>query len=48
MTKDFDKEKFDLIDEVIKNGGDLPYDQIPKFYQTPKKKEETQSIKSDK
>ena len=30
MTKDFSKDKFDLIDSVIKNGGELPSNEIPK------------------
>lgn len=30
MTKEFDKEKFNLIDSVIKNGGELPSNEIPK------------------
>ena len=30
MTKDFDKEKFELIDAVIENMGELNNSQIPK------------------
>jgi outer membrane protein assembly factor BamD len=34
MTKDFDKKKFELIDQVIENGGDLSQGQIPKAFTT--------------
>ncbi|MCD9187633.1 MAG: outer membrane protein assembly factor BamD [Pyrinomonadaceae bacterium] len=34
MTKDFDKEKFELIDQVIKNEGTLDSSQIPKALTT--------------
>lgn len=34
MTKDFDKEKFELIDQVIKNEGTLDSTQIPKALTT--------------
>jgi outer membrane assembly lipoprotein YfiO len=34
MTKDFDKKKFELIDQVIENGGDLTQGQIPKVFTT--------------
>ncbi|MCU1290569.1 MAG: Competence protein ComL [Acidobacteria bacterium] len=34
MTRDFDKEKFELIDQVIKNEGDLNSSQIPKALTT--------------
>ncbi len=40
MTKDFSKEKFDLIDTVIKNGGDLPSNEIPKPVVKMQQKEE--------
>ena len=29
MTKDFDKEKFELIDQIIENQGDILHNQIP-------------------
>lgn len=34
MTKDFDKTKFELIDQIIANEGDLTNDQIPKSLTT--------------
>ncbi len=34
MTRSFDKAKFDLIDAVIENLGELPSNQIPKTYTT--------------
>lgn len=34
MTKDFDKEKFELIDQIIENQGDLQVNQIPKALTT--------------
>ena len=34
MTKDFDKSKFELIDQIIKNQGDLQASQIPKALTT--------------
>lgn len=34
MTDDFDKEKFELIDQVIKNEGDINASQIPKSLTT--------------
>jgi tetratricopeptide (TPR) repeat protein len=34
MTKDFDKEKFELIDQVIENQGDIYVNQIPKALTT--------------
>jgi len=34
MTKDFDKEKFELIDQVIKNEGTIDSSQIPKALTT--------------
>ena len=34
MTKDFDKEKFELIDQVIENGGDIQQNQIPQSLTT--------------
>lgn len=45
MTKDFDKSKFELIDQIIENQGDLTVGQIPKSLSTivkevPKDKQE--------
>ncbi|MBX7173215.1 MAG: outer membrane protein assembly factor BamD [Pyrinomonadaceae bacterium] len=45
MTKDFDKTKFELIDQIIENQGDLTVGQIPKSLSTiikevPKDKQE--------
>src|SRR5690606_7564753 len=34
MTKDFDKEKFELIDQVIENQGDIYVNQIPQALTT--------------
>ena len=34
MTKEFDKEKFELIDQVIENQGDLLVNQIPNAFTT--------------
>ena len=34
MTKDFDKEKFELIDQVIENQGDILVNQIPNAFTT--------------
>ena len=34
MTKDFDKTKFELIDQVIENQGDITTGQIPKSLTT--------------
>lgn len=34
MTKDFDKEKFELIDQIIENQGDLSASQIPQSLTT--------------
>jgi hypothetical protein len=34
MSRDFDKTKFELIDSVIQNQGDLPSNQIPKALTT--------------
>ena len=34
MTKDFDKSKFELIDQIIENQGDLSVGQIPKSLST--------------
>ncbi|MGI8884419.1 MAG: outer membrane protein assembly factor BamD, partial [Pyrinomonadaceae bacterium] len=34
MTRDFDKSKFELIDQVIKNEGDITSSQIPKALTT--------------
>jgi outer membrane protein assembly factor BamD len=34
MTKDFDKEKFELIDQIIENQGDIYVNQIPKALTT--------------
>jgi outer membrane protein assembly factor BamD len=34
MTKDFDKEKFELIDQIIKNEGDILVNQIPQSLTT--------------
>jgi outer membrane assembly lipoprotein YfiO len=34
MTKDFDKTKFELIDQIIENGGDIQQNQIPKALTT--------------
>jgi tetratricopeptide (TPR) repeat protein len=34
MTKDFDKEKFELIDQIIENGGDIQQNQIPQSLTT--------------
>lgn len=45
MTKNFDKSKFELIDQIIENQGDLTANQIPKalttiIRETPKDKQE--------
>lgn len=32
MTKNFYKTKFELIDQIIENQGDLTVGQIPKFF----------------
>lgn len=34
MTKDFDEEKFELIDQIIKNQGDILVNQIPNAFTT--------------
>ena len=34
MTRDFDKEKFELIDKIIENGGDIQQNQIPQSLTT--------------
>ena len=34
MTKDFDKTKFELIDQIIENGGDILQNQIPQALTT--------------
>jgi hypothetical protein len=34
MTRDFDKTKFELIDQIIENQGDLVASQIPKALTT--------------
>jgi tetratricopeptide (TPR) repeat protein len=34
MTKDFDKDKFELIDQIIENGGDITVNQIPQALTT--------------
>jgi outer membrane protein assembly factor BamD len=34
MTKDFDKEKFELIDQIIENQGDITINQIPQALTT--------------
>jgi len=34
MTKDFDKTKFELIDQVIENQGDIMVNQIPQALTT--------------
>lgn len=34
MSKDFDKEKFELIDQIIENSGDIYINQIPKALTT--------------
>lgn len=34
MTKEFDKSKFELIDQIIENGGDISSSQIPKALTT--------------
>jgi len=34
MSHDFDRSKFELIDAVIENQGDLPSNQIPKSLDT--------------
>ena len=34
MTKDFDKEKFELIDQIIENQGDITVNQIPQALTT--------------
>ena len=34
MTKDFDKSNFELIDQIIENGGDILQNQIPKALTT--------------
>ncbi|MEP6849296.1 MAG: outer membrane protein assembly factor BamD [Acidobacteriota bacterium] len=34
MTKDFDKSKFELIDQIIDNGGDIQQNQIPQSLTT--------------
>lgn len=34
MTKDFDKDKFELIDQIIENQGDITVNQIPKALTT--------------
>jgi len=34
MTKDFDREKFELIDQIIENQGDILVNQIPNAFTT--------------
>jgi len=34
MTKDFDKEKFEMIDQIIENQGDILVNQIPNSFTT--------------
>ena len=34
MTKDFDKERFELIDQIIENQGDILVNQIPQALTT--------------
>jgi len=46
MTKDFDKSKFELIDQIIENQGDLTANQIPKALTTIVR--ETPKVQQDK
>jgi hypothetical protein len=34
MSRDFDEKKFELIDKVIENGGDVQQNQIPQALTT--------------
>jgi outer membrane protein assembly factor BamD len=46
MTKDFDKEKFELIDQIIENQGDILTNQIPNAFTTViSQKQATQTAK---
>jgi len=45
MTKDFDKEKFELIDQIIENQGDILVNQIPQALTTIVKAAPTQQPK---
>lgn len=49
MTKDFDKEKFELIDQIIENQGDIYVNQIPKALTTviSQRQASTQTAKPD-
>lgn len=46
MTKDFDREKFELIDQIIENQGDIQTNQIPQSFTTVISDRRTASITS--
>ena len=48
MTKNFDKEKFELIDQIIENEGDLQASQIPKALTTVISVRRPEQTKQDK
>jgi outer membrane protein assembly factor BamD len=48
MTKNFDKEKFELIDQIIENEGDLKESQIPKALTTVISERRPEQIKQEK
>ena len=48
MTDDFDKEKFELIDQIIENEGDLQASQIPKALTTVISVRRPEQTKQDK
>ena len=48
MTRNFDKEKFELIDQIIENEGDLQASQIPKALTTVISVRRSEQTKQDK
>ncbi len=48
MTSDFDKTKFELIDQVIENQGDINSSQIPKALTTIISQRQTETPKEQK
>ncbi|MGH7784685.1 MAG: hypothetical protein ACREO5_12690, partial [Candidatus Binatia bacterium] len=47
MTKDFDKTKFELIDQIIENGGDIQQNQIPNALTTVISQRDPAAVKTD-
>ncbi|CAN5867632.1 hypothetical protein BH20ACI4_BH20ACI4_31510 [soil metagenome] len=48
MTKNFDKDKFELIDQIIENEGDLKESQIPKALTTVISERRPEQVKQEK